>query len=511
MTRSFRLFVLLILILLEVSNGKKIGSAGKSEVMTITEHKEWKKLLRTRLNVLVLFSFGDQHVQSLMPTYNHVATVVKGKGTLLYIDCSNAKKLCSTLKVKPTTFELKHYQDGKFHKDYDRSFREKSLLSFMQDPSVDPPWSEDVTANDVRHVDNPSDFYKLISREKIILLMFYAPWCGHCKRFKPEFAAAATKLKKKAVLAAMDVDKPDAFTIRQEYNISGFPTVLYFEDGIKKYDYSGGRDMEGIIEWMNNPQPPAEQPAQSQAEVEWSEQATNVVHLNEENFGDTISTHANVLVMFYAPWCGHCKAMKPHFDEAARIMKEEQVQGVMAAVDATKATSLASKYKVEGFPTVKFFQYGEYRYEYGFPRTTEALVHFMKDPQEPPPPEKDWSEIPSEVKHLTEESFKNILKKRKHSLVMFYTPWCGHCKATKPFFTEAAASFAEDRKIAFAAVDCTKHTTLCTSNDVQGYPTIKYFNYGKNGFKYMGPRTTESFTDFMNSPASYAPIDKDEL
>ena len=503
--------LVLLLILLDNSNGKKIGGVDKTEVITVSEHKDWKKLLRTRLNVLALFSSGDKHVQSLIPVYNRVATEMKGKATLLDVDCSNARKLCSVLKVKPTTFELKHYQDGKFHKDYDRLLTEKSILSFLKDPSADPPWSEDVTANDVRHIDNPSDFYKLISKEERVLLMFYAPWCGHCKRLKPEFASAATKLKKKSVLAAMDVDKPDTFAIRQEYNISGFPTILYFENGAKKYDYSGGRDAEGIVEWMNDPQPPAKQPAEPETEEDWSEQSTNVVHLNEENFEDTISTHANVLVMFYAPWCGHCKAMKPHYNEAARIMKEEQIQGVLAAVDATKATNLANKYKVEGFPTVKFFQYGEYKYEYGFPRTTEALVHFMKDPQEPPPPEKEWSEIPSEVLHLSDELFKGSLKKKKHALVMFYTPWCGHCKATKPFFTEAAASFAGDRKITFAAVDCTKYTTLCASNDVQGYPTIKYFNYGKNSFKYMGPRTTESFIDFMNSPASYAPIDKDEL
>ena len=508
---SSSLFVLLLILLLGCSIGKKVGGVEKTEVVTVTEHKEWKKLLRTRLNVLALFSSGDRHVESLMPAYNRVSTGVKGQGTLLYVDCSNSKKLCSVLKMKPATFELKHYQDGKFHKDYDRLLTEKSLLSFMKDPSADPPWSEDVSANDVRHVETPGDFYKLISKEESVLMMFYAPWCGHCKRLKPEYAAAATELKKKSVLAAMDVDKPDAFAIRQDYNISGFPTIIYFESGDRKYDYSGGRDTEGIIEWMNNPQPPAEQPTESQNEVEWSEQATNVVHLNEDNFDDTISTHANVLVMFYAPWCGHCKAMKPHYDAAAKIMKEEQIQGILAAVDATKATKLSSKYKVDGFPTVKFFQYGEYKYEYGFPRTTEALVQFMKDPQEPPPPEKEWSEIPSEVVHVSDETFKSTLKKKKHALVMFYTPWCGHCKATKPFFTEAAASFAEDRKVTFAAVDCTKYTALCASNDVQGYPTIKYFNYGKNSFKYMGPRTAESFIDFMNSPASYAPIERDEF
>ena len=45
-----------------------------------------------------------------------------------------------------------------------------------------------------------------------------------------------------------------------------------------------------------------------------------------------------------------------------------------------------------------------------------------KEPPPPPPPEKDWSEVESEVEHLTDDTFKGFLKKKKHVLVMFYAP-----------------------------------------------------------------------------------------
>lgn len=71
---------------------------------------------------------------------------------------------------------------------------------------------------------------KLIKKEtRPLLVMFYAPWCKFCKVLKPEYSEAATELKEKYVLAAIDVNRPENAKIRKQYDISGFPTLLYFE------------------------------------------------------------------------------------------------------------------------------------------------------------------------------------------------------------------------------------------------------------------------------------------
>lgn len=71
---------------------------------------------------------------------------------------------------------------------------------------------------------------KLLKKEtRPILMMFYAPWCGFCKRLKPDFSLAATELKKDFVMAAIDLNRPENAALRRQYNISGFPTLLYFE------------------------------------------------------------------------------------------------------------------------------------------------------------------------------------------------------------------------------------------------------------------------------------------
>lgn len=370
-------------------------------VNTVSDHKAWKKLVKTRTNVLVLFTNGEKSAQGILPTFEKVAYEIRGQGTLVFIDCQtkDGKKLCKNLKIKPALFELKHYKDGTFHKDYDRLLQEKSLISFMQNPAADPPWSEDPTADSVKHIEGPGDFEKLLRKEKKpILTMFYAPWCGHCKQLKPEFAEAAEELKGEAILAGMDVDTPDAYGIRTALNITGFPTLLYFKNGEKIFDYAGGRDKDGLVEWMRNPKSVEEMPPPEDSEPAWSEVESDVVHLTTETFDQFITDNPSVLVMFYAPWCGHCKAMKPEYTEAASTLKGDAVSGVLAAVDATVESSLAERYGVKGFPSVKYFGGGQLRYEYGYGRTKDDIVEFMMEPKAPPPPEKDWTEVESEVK-----------------------------------------------------------------------------------------------------------------
>ena len=69
------------------------------------------------------------------------------------------------------------------------------------------------------------------------------------------------------------------------------------------------------------------------------------MHLNHENFTEYLHENPYVLVSFYAPWCGHCKAMIEPFKEAARKLDEEHNKDAnkvvsLADVDATAETDL---------------------------------------------------------------------------------------------------------------------------------------------------------------------------
>lgn len=82
-----------------------------------------------------------------------------------------------------------------------------------------------------------------------MLVLGYADWCGHCKKFMPVWNQFKDKympiLDIREVNADEEKDKLEALGIR------GFPTVLFL-DGKKKHSYEGPRTVEGLENFVRS-------------------------------------------------------------------------------------------------------------------------------------------------------------------------------------------------------------------------------------------------------------------
>merc|ERR1712086_11120 len=95
-----------------------------------------------------------------------------------------------------------------------------------------------------------ANFDDELAKHESILVEFYAPWCGHCKKLSPEFEGAAEILSKNdPPITLAKVDATEQKTVAERFAIQGFPTLFWFKNGVKS-EYTGGRTSDTIVSWI---------------------------------------------------------------------------------------------------------------------------------------------------------------------------------------------------------------------------------------------------------------------
>ena len=113
-------------------------------------------------------------------------------------------------------------------------------------PSGDHSEADTIEPSDSKvHVLTYRNFDRFVKRNPLILMEFYAPWCGHCQELAPQYRAAASKLAKAdlpipVVLAKMNDGDEANRRLRagapEMFNYSSYPSLFVIKDG----KYGGG-------------------------------------------------------------------------------------------------------------------------------------------------------------------------------------------------------------------------------------------------------------------------------
>ncbi|OVA01123.1 Thioredoxin [Macleaya cordata] len=198
------------------------------------------------------------------------------------------------------------------------------------------------------------EWWQVLNSNGVVLVEFFAPWCGHCQSLTPIWEKAATVLKGVATVAALDADAHKS--LAQEYGIKGFPTIKVFVPGKPPVDYQGARDVKPIAEFaLQQVKALLKERLSGKTAGGSSEKAepSASVELNSRNFDELVIKSKELwIVEFFAPWCGHCKKLAPEWKKAANNLKGKVKLG---HVDCDAEKSLMSRFNVQGFPTILVF------------------------------------------------------------------------------------------------------------------------------------------------------------
>ena len=429
-------------------------------------------------------------------------------------------------------------------------------------------------------------FDKALEKYEHMLVMFYAPWCGHCKKFKPELEKAAAVLRKENLIVAK-VDATVEKKLAEKYKVRGYPTVKFFKKGVAT-DYTAGRKEQDVINWMRKKSGPPTKVLKTVEEVEnfQKENEVCVVYFGKDTEELKVYEGVAIKVEDFPFGVVEDEAVAKKFNAKQRSVvlfkKFDEKRNDLETVKENELNEFIEKFSQKRVGT-----FDDKTVEKVFGKNQPAIVYFGEKGDKWNEAEKLLEVIADKVgaklkvvmteikegmgmriaeyigvkkeqlpsvriidtrkdikkyimegdinqknildfvdgwekgklkRHLkTQEEPKDnngdilvvvgktfqkeVIENDKDVMLVFYAPWCGHCKQLLPKYEETAKKLkAKNPKIVLAKMDATENEI--ESVTITGFPTIKFYPGNKKNDKpldFSGERTVDGIIKFLKA------------
>ncbi|ESS31299.1 protein disulfide-isomerase domain-containing protein, partial [Toxoplasma gondii VEG] len=379
---------------------------------------------------------------------------------------------------------------------------------------------------------NSKNIARLLGEErKVVVVASYSSFCNKSSSFLPKFlkAARAFAAKKAPVLFALAEGLTNRYPAPYDFcNYKSQPRVLVLPSGRETEKVEVMDDfltVFNIVKFVSNhvagefrPSVPEDLPeVMSQAVPADNSKPVKVVVGN--TFDSIVfDKEKDVLLEIYAPWCGHCKNLKPLYEEFARLASLSPTASkslVVAKMDGTENTTRHKAFSWSSYPTILFVRAGSHTpIPFSGPRTIRGFYDFVvKHASHPidiagiPPPEVDVFSGPTAATVVNSSNFDAIVNGKKDVLLEVYAPWCGHCKRLQPeyelFAKAAVKSPTAQAHLVVAKMDGTETRLSNPDFKVTGFPTIWFIKKGSGKpIRHTGGRSARDLLKFVQEHAT---------
>lgn len=107
------------------------------------------------------------------------------------------------------------------------------------------------TAGGVVEARDSSHLEELLQTSGGCVCLFWAPWCGHCNAFKPEYVAAAQE-HTQMLYVMCDCENAVGPDTLQKHGIEAFPSVRFYRNGRLVHEYDGPREKAPLVAWASS-------------------------------------------------------------------------------------------------------------------------------------------------------------------------------------------------------------------------------------------------------------------